>query len=54
MGTQYDSLSDQHIKFIGQQHLFFSGSAGPEGKVNCLTQGHGQPAGSGTEPHSVA
>ncbi|MFD1158236.1 pyridoxamine 5'-phosphate oxidase family protein [Roseovarius aestuarii] len=39
MGTQYDSLSDQHIKFIGQQHLFFSGSAGPEGKVNVSPKG---------------
>ena len=39
MGTQYESLSDQHIKFIGQQHLFFTGTAGPEGKVNISPKG---------------
>ena len=39
MGTQYDSLSDQHISFIGKQHLFFTGTAGPEGKVNISPKG---------------
>lgn len=39
MGTQYDSLSDQHIAFIGEQHLFFTGTAGPTGKVNISPKG---------------
>ncbi len=39
MGTQYESLSDQHIAFIGKQHLFFSGTAAPSGKVNISPKG---------------
>ncbi|WP_306115264.1 MULTISPECIES: pyridoxamine 5'-phosphate oxidase family protein [unclassified Roseovarius] len=39
MGTQYDSLSDQHIAFIGEQHLFFTGTAGASGKVNISPKG---------------
>ncbi|WP_371223504.1 pyridoxamine 5'-phosphate oxidase family protein [Roseovarius sp. 2305UL8-3] len=39
MGTQYDALSDQHIAFIGKQHLFFSGTAAPSGKVNISPKG---------------
>ena len=39
MGTQYGALSDQHIAFIEKQHLFFSGTAAPEGKVNISPKG---------------
>ncbi len=39
MGTQYDSLSDQHVAFIEKQHLFFTGTAGPSGKVNISPKG---------------
>lgn len=39
MGTQFDALSDQHIAFIGKQHLFFTGTAGPKGKVNISPKG---------------
>ena len=39
MGTQYDALSDAHISFINAQHLFFCGTAAPEGKVNVSPKG---------------
>ncbi len=39
MGTQYDSLSDQHIAFIKEQHMFFCGTAGATGKVNISPKG---------------
>jgi len=39
MGTQSDALSDQHMAFIDQQHLFFSGTAAPTGKVNISPKG---------------
>ena len=39
MGTQYDSLSDQHIAFIGQQHMFFTGTAAATGRVNISPKG---------------
>ncbi len=39
MGTQYDALDDRHIAFIEKQHMFFSGSAGPTGKVNISPKG---------------
>jgi len=39
MGTQYTALSDQHIAFIEAQHLFFTGTAAPEGKVNISPKG---------------
>ena len=39
MGTQYDALSEQHIKFIEAQHMFFSGSAAPTGRVNISPKG---------------
>ena len=39
MGTRYESLSDQHIAFIENQHLFFTGTAGATGKVNISPKG---------------
>ncbi|TMV71914.1 pyridoxamine 5'-phosphate oxidase family protein [Thioclava sp. BHET1] len=39
MGKQFDALSEDHIAFIGAQHLFFTGSAGPEGRVNISPKG---------------
>ncbi|MEJ5217378.1 pyridoxamine 5'-phosphate oxidase family protein [Cognatishimia sp. D5M38] len=39
MGTQYPELSDAHIKFIGQQHIFFVGSAATDGRVNISPKG---------------
>jgi len=39
MGTQYDALSDQHIAFIGEQHLFFAGTAAAMGRVNISPKG---------------
>ena len=39
MGTQYESLSDQHIAFIEKQHMFFTGTAAPTGKVNISPKG---------------
>ena len=39
MGTQYDALTDAHIKLIGQQHLFFCATAAPTGLVNVSPKG---------------
>ncbi len=39
MGKQFESLQDDHIRFIGQQHLFFTGSAAPDGRVNVSPKG---------------
>ena len=39
MGTQYDALSDAHIKLIGKQHLFFCATAAPTGLVNVSPKG---------------
>lgn len=39
MGTQYESLSDSLIKFIGQQHIFFVGTAAQDGRVNISPKG---------------
>lgn len=39
MAKQFDSIEKPHQKFIEAQHLFFTGSAGPEGRVNISPKG---------------
>jgi hypothetical protein len=39
MAETFTRLQDQHIEFIGQQRLFFVGTAGPEGHVNVSPKG---------------
>lgn len=39
MGKQFDSLQDDHIRFIKEQHVFFTGSAAPDGRVNVSPKG---------------
>ena len=39
MAQQFPELSDGLIKFIERQPLFFTGSAGPEGRVNISPKG---------------
>ncbi|MBW4707884.1 pyridoxamine 5'-phosphate oxidase family protein [Roseobacter sp. YSTF-M11] len=39
MATQFDCLSDALTKFIEAQHIFFVGSAAPEGRVNISPKG---------------
>lgn len=39
MGKQFDSLQDEHIRFITEQHLFFVATAAPDGKVNLSPKG---------------
>jgi len=39
MGERFEALSDQHIKFIKEQHLYFIGTAGAEGSVNVSPKG---------------
>ena len=39
MAKQFDSIEEQHRKFIEEQHMFFTGSAGPEGRVNISPKG---------------
>lgn len=39
MGKQFDTLQDDQITFIGEQHLFFTGTAAPTGKVNISPKG---------------
>jgi len=39
MGKQFDHLSDAHIAFIQEQHMFFTGSAAATGKVNISPKG---------------
>jgi len=39
MGKQYTKLSARHIDFIGQQKLFFVGTAASTGKVNISPKG---------------
>lgn len=39
MGKQFPTLGEDHIAFIGQQHLFFTGSAAREGRVNVSPKG---------------
>lgn len=39
MAEQFPSLQDEHIRFIGEQHLFFVGTAGSEGYINVSPKG---------------
>lgn len=39
MAEKFDALNDEHIAFIKNQHLFFVGTAGAEGKVNVSPKG---------------
>jgi hypothetical protein len=39
MGKRFDALSDDHIAFIGEQHLFFVGTAARDGRVNISPKG---------------
>ncbi|WP_410468801.1 pyridoxamine 5'-phosphate oxidase family protein [Aestuariicoccus sp. MJ-SS9] len=39
MGKQFDSISDAHRTFIEDQHLFFTGTAAPTGRVNVSPKG---------------
>ncbi|WP_300055829.1 pyridoxamine 5'-phosphate oxidase family protein [uncultured Roseobacter sp.] len=39
MAKQFDSLSDLLTRFIEAQHIFFVGTAGPEGRVNVSPKG---------------
>ncbi|WP_300016688.1 pyridoxamine 5'-phosphate oxidase family protein [uncultured Roseobacter sp.] len=39
MAKQFDALSDALIRFIDAQHMFFVGSAAPEGRVNISPKG---------------
>ena len=39
MAKQFPALTADHRKFIEEQHMFFSGSAGPSGRVNISPKG---------------
>lgn len=39
MAQQFDTLSDELIEWIGQQHLFFVGTAARDGRVNVSPKG---------------
>jgi hypothetical protein len=39
MGDRFSALKDEHISFIGQQHMYFVGTAGAEGQVNVSPKG---------------
>lgn len=39
MGKRFDRLEPDHIRFIADQHLFFTGSAAPQGRVNISPKG---------------
>ncbi|MCV2881374.1 pyridoxamine 5'-phosphate oxidase family protein [Actibacterium sp. XHP0104] len=39
MAKQFDAFEDHHIAFIEKQHMFFVGSAAPEGRVNVSPKG---------------
>ncbi len=39
MGKRFDQLQDDHISFIGEQHIFFTGTAAPSGRVNISPKG---------------
>ncbi|MEO1593932.1 MAG: pyridoxamine 5'-phosphate oxidase family protein [Pseudomonadota bacterium] len=39
MGEQFKALDDKHIEFIGNQHLFFVGTAAAEGLINVSPKG---------------
>lgn len=39
MAEHFDALSDKHIGFIEDQHIYFVGTAGAEGRVNVSPKG---------------
>lgn len=39
MGDRFEALTDKHVEFIGQQHLYFVGTAGAKGFVNVSPKG---------------
>jgi predicted pyridoxine 5'-phosphate oxidase superfamily flavin-nucleotide-binding protein len=39
MAKQFDGISDTHRAFIEAQRMFFTGTAGPEGRVNISPKG---------------
>jgi len=39
MAKRYDAMSDKHIQFIQNQHIFFVATAGAEGRVNVSPKG---------------
>jgi len=39
MAEQFEALSDKHIEFIKNQHIYFVGTAGKEGRVNISPKG---------------
>ncbi|MGR3320618.1 MAG: pyridoxamine 5'-phosphate oxidase family protein [Pseudooceanicola sp.] len=39
MAKQFDRIEDDHKRFIEDQHLFFVGTAGPDGYVNVSPKG---------------
>lgn len=39
MADKFPELQDEHIEFIGRQHMFFVGTAGAEGYVNVSPKG---------------
>lgn len=39
MGKQFKGFEDSHIRFASEQHMFFVGTAGPEGRVNISPKG---------------
>ena len=39
MGDQFEALTDKHIDFISDQHLFFVGTAAADGYVNVSPKG---------------
>jgi len=39
MSKRFDSMLEQHIQFIEQQHLFFVATAGAKGRVNVSPKG---------------
>jgi len=39
MSEKFSALEEQHMHFIGEQHLFFVGTAGSEGYINVSPKG---------------
>ena len=39
MARQFDRIEDDHRRFIEAQHMFFTGSAAPDGRVNISPKG---------------
>ena len=39
MASKFETLTEEHIEFIGRQHVFFVGTAGKEGYINVSPKG---------------